>query len=426
MNKNKINLTILILLIIPVILWFFAPAPVARFSNLTTTLANFGQICGLVGTVLFALSLILSARLKIFDKLYAGLNRVYAQHNNLGQVGFILLLCHPLLLIPKYTGNVLSAVAGFLLPGDVWSINWGIFALTLLIILIVLTLYLKPRYHWWKWTHKFMGLAFFLAGLHIWLIASDVSRFWPLRVYILTIIFVALILFIYHTLLNNPFRKKFIYKIDEVVKLVDNIVEVKMLPVGDAMNFQAGQYVFIKIKNKKISRESHPFSISSSPNEKFLTLTIKNLGDYTGKIDNELIGSMVTVDGQFGQFFPNNDDVHNQIWIAGGIGITPFVSRLKALKPKAGDIDLYYSAKNKTQLVYRELLESFAPGVRMMTFYSDQNCRLEAEVIAKISEPIIKKQIYICAPPRMITSLTKELITLGVNRKNIHSEEFNF
>jgi len=166
-NKYKDGwLVFLGLSFLPILLWLMAPSPVPRFGDSTASLASIGQLLGLTGAAMFGLNLILSARLRIIEKHFFGLDRVYRKHNQLGQLAFVLLLFHPLFLIPKYATSLYQA-ALFLLPGANWPVNWGLAALTTMIFLIVLTLFVKLRYHIWKWTHKFLGLAFFLAGLHI-------------------------------------------------------------------------------------------------------------------------------------------------------------------------------------------------------------------------------------------------------------------
>jgi len=69
-----------IVCLFPIVLWFFAPASVPRFNSIPSTLLSISKLAALVGTSMFALTLFLSARIKIFEKFFNGLNQVYERH----------------------------------------------------------------------------------------------------------------------------------------------------------------------------------------------------------------------------------------------------------------------------------------------------------------------------------------------------------
>lgn len=62
------------------------------------------------------------------------------------------------------------------MPGEYLAKNYGIFALWLMIVLLVLTLFVKIDYKKWHFSHKFMSAVFLLAGLHWLTISSDVAN----------------------------------------------------------------------------------------------------------------------------------------------------------------------------------------------------------------------------------------------------------
>jgi len=188
--KDKTGLLIIVFLAaVPLVFWL-ALAPISfRFSGFAAVAESIGQLTGLVGTVLFSISLVLATRLKFLEKIYLGPRQINSSHHSIGSLAFVLLLIHPLAIAIKYIPLSVTLAAQFLLP--TWNDlakTYGIFSLILMMTLLVLTFYLRPRYDIWKLTHKFLGLAFFLASLHIYFIPSDVSRSVPLRVYMLAII----------------------------------------------------------------------------------------------------------------------------------------------------------------------------------------------------------------------------------------------
>ena len=419
-----------ILAFIPILLWLNVPSSQSRLAGFSTILASLGQLFGLVGVVLFSINLILSARLRLFDRYLNGLNNVYLKHNQIGQIALILLLFHPLLLISKYSVNIHEA-ALFLWLSDDWAINWGILALGIMIFLIVITLYLMPKYNIWKWTHKFLGLAFFLAALHVWLIPSDVSIYLPLRIYIISLAGLGLAAFLYKSILGRFLIKKYKYVVTDV-KLANNLViEIILRPQTEKITFSPGQFVFLNFKDSRIGLESHPFSLTSAPTDNEITFLIKNLGDYTKTLNDLTLGTIAEVEGPFGNFSFEKTIRKSQIWIAGGIGITPFISMAKDLPLDQGyKIDLLYCVRNENETVKFDLLENISAMsngcFRVILFCSNSSGRITIDSIKNLAGSILEKEILICAPPAMIQSLKKTLTLNGVARKYIHSEEFSF
>lgn len=423
---------VLVLCLTPVVLWIQSPAFAPRFGSFSDGMADLGRIFGLVGVAMFSINLILSAHLHFVEKLFNGLNKVYIKHAFFGKTAVILVLLHPLFLLARYSGGTFSGAINFLSFGPFWPKTWGQISLIIFIALIVLTLYLRPKYNIWKWTHKFMGLAFFFASMHVWLIPSDVARYMPLRVYVLSLAGIGLTAYLYHTLLGWLLIRKFKYRVINVVALNNNIFEVNMEPVNKPMQFTPGQFIFINFLDKNIGGESHPFSITSGINDKKFSILVKNLGDHTGKMGGILPGTIAKIEGPFGAFNYKNSKYKDQIWIAGGIGIAPFISMAKSLKKEDGyNIDLYYCVKNEAEAVHLNLLECISGALsntfKVIPFYSEQGFRIDAEIVQKTSGRLSSNNdIFLCAPPAMIKALKDQFAAKGVSRKLMHSEEFNF
>lgn len=431
MIKNKLSHLgwplVFALSFFPVLLWGLAPSLVLRFDSGLHFFTSLGQIFALSGTSMFALNFILGARLKFLEKYFDGQNRVYERHNQLGQIALIFLLFHPLFLLPKYAGGSFGGAALFLLPNSNLPQTLGWVALVMMILLIVLTLYLRPKYNMWKWTHKFFGLAFLLVTLHMYFIPSDVAVFLPLRIYMLGLSILGLIAFGYRSLLARFFVKNYIYIVTKVSRLTGGVIEIGMRSSGESIHFKPGQFVFVKFKNKKVGGEIHPFSFSSHPDEEIVAITVKCLGDYTNNLDALCLGDQALLEGPYGVFDFRRGFFKNQIWIAGGIGITPFLSMASELKLlNCFKIDLYYCLKNKNEAIYLDRLREMAPNLNLIEHYSDYQGRLDATVIIKKSGSLKNKSIYLCAPSSMIQSLKNQFRSMGVRPSFVYSEEFNF
>ncbi len=430
-KKNVGWILIMVLAIIPVLRWFFVMPLNFRFANIALIATSLGQITGILGMILFALNLIIASKFKFIDRLFFGIPDALNIHSKIGAIGFCLILFHPILLVAKYFYFSIESMAMFFIPQGFDAVSFGIYALVLMILIMVLTLYIKLKYQVWLFSHRFLVLAFVFAVLHSFLIQSDISRDLFLRYYILGFSFFALALSLYNFLSDKIFFKALEYNIIRVQKLAENITQIELEPKYRALKFSPGQFVFVKFISDNLSSESHPFSISSNANNKNIELTIKGLGDFTKKIGNLKIGDKAFVKGPFGKFsfleFPNKD----QVWISGGIGITPFLSMARSLELGKTNqkVNLYYCVKNKSEaILLDELLqiEKNNKHFKVITWFSEEKGQITAEKIVELSNGFANKEIFLCGPVSFMDNLRLQFNKLGVKNINIHWEKFSF
>jgi len=434
MRKLKQNIgwnLVSLLAVLPIIIWIFTPKINPPFTGISNISASLGELFALVGIVMFSLNLILSTRLHFIEDLFNGLNNVYKKHNLLGQLAFILLLFHPLFLLPRYSSS-LKESATFLFISGSWARNLGIFSLGTMLVLIVFTLFLRPKYNLWKITHKFFGLALFFGALHVYLIPSYVLHNPVLKIYVLFFAVLGIIAFVYRTLLGQFLIERFTYSVQDINKLDTKTIEISLKPKDRKMFFYPGQFIFISFFQPGISKEEHPFSISSSPNEDLLTIAVKISGDYTAQLFNNLQkGTVAKIEGPFGVFSYKNCNNKNQIWIGGGIGITPFVSFIKSIKQeKDYNIKLFYCVRNEQEALYLRLFQAYEQNLnhqfKVIPFYSEEKGHISKEYIARQVSNLEEYDFFLCAPPKMIQELRGEFTSRNVQINKIHSEEFNF
>jgi predicted ferric reductase len=175
--------------------------------------------------------------------------------------------------------------------------------------------------------------------------------------------------------------------------------------------------------------EAHPFTVSSAPKEHDLRLTIKASGDWTTKLAQKLtVGTAAHIEGPFGTFSFGNMPSKKQIWIAGGIGITPFLSMARALQDPSYEIDLWYSVKQEKEMVSREEFVSLAqriPSFRFHRLVSDTDGYLTADRILEGHAGIKDLCVMICGPEPMKNALSDQFRKRGVDAKKIFFERFN-
>ncbi len=449
---SKIGWPLLILLsFIPLIIWMFTPYSLdQRFIrggqfNYGLTMQALGQALGLVGMAMFALNLVLGARLAWIEGLFGGMNKVYIAHHILGGLSFILLLLHPLFLVAQYiTAGAKGMQNGFItfvanphcyanfgVTNPECSYLWGVIALILMILFLVITFFGKLPYHIWKLTHKFLGVAFFFGALHVLFIPSDVTAVAVLKYYMFFLVVIGFTGIFYRTILGSILVPRTEYVIDEIKQVNPTIVEIVMHPKNDkkCITYKPGQFIFIGFPDVSGLGEVHPFSLSSQPEGVCISIGVKGLGDYTKRLNELRPGMRAIIEGPFGRtsyiYYPKKD----QIWIAGGIGITPFLGMARSLKhDDEYKIDLYYSAMSLEDAAFDAELNALAvgnPNFRLIPWYGKEKGFLSADAIIAESHGVLGKEIFLCGPPGMMKALKTQFAKWKVPVANIHSEEFS-
>lgn len=414
--------------LIPVVIWLIVMP--MQFNSAKNTFENIGKLAGLAGLALFAWNVILSARFKIYNKLFLGLDNTYRAHHFLGQISLILLIIHPLTITFKYFLTSPLSAYEFIKPTiDPPFKLLGTIALFLMIIAMVVTLYINVKYQYFILAQRALGLILFVGGTHaLFVSGSDLSTsgILALRIYFMLLLGLALIVYVYRSIFHGNFAKYHNYEVAGISDMGD-IFEIELRPLGEPLKFRPGQFAFVKVEADGVLGESHPFSMSSSPNSSVLRFGVKKLGDYTSLLGDVKNGQKVKIDGPYGTF--SNEIVNNkrQIWIAGGIGVTPFMSMARNIKNNDQQVDLYYSVKEPQEAVYLKELEAIQKknnNFKVKPFYSNKQGFLDTTYVQKNSANTEGANYMICGPGSLMKAIKGQLKQAGVAKQNINTEEF--
>ncbi len=424
-QNNAGNLFIIACVVITVAMWFIFPPVNDGRENFERQYA--GEILGSINIVLMSFALLLSGRPKWAEKYFGGLDKMYITHRRLATVAFLLIFVHvltvPITLAGWRLGNYLAVIA-----------------FTGLVSIVLISL--SPRiaflnklsggtYEGWKNLKRYIGIFFILGFVHSLTIASPLDALIAFS-FVQVFFIMGTLAYLYTEIFGRFFKKYVPYTVEAVKHPNQTTTEVTLRAKRDPIKKQrAGQFLFVRFPGERSLNESHPFTISSAPEEDVLRLTIKASGDFTRDLFAKLKPGMdAIVEGAYGMFdFKAGGP--KQIWIAGGIGLTPFLSFLRSLKGTLNhDVDFYYTVRHKEEALFRDEIEAAAkenPRLKAHIRFSATDGSLTIEHILKNAGGSVKDHhIYICGPLPMIQAFEQKFLALGVPAGNIHFEEFNF
>ncbi|MHB8066918.1 MAG: ferredoxin reductase family protein [Desulfobaccales bacterium] len=401
---------------------------------------NLGRGFALTAFAIMVLQVVLAARIKWIERPF-GLNLTFPFHRRMGIFAAALLLTHPLLMALGGGGWEL------LLRDNTWYIWVGRVALLLLLTNVVLSVFrirLGLGFEKWRQGHVLSGPAVLLLGfVHSWSASID---FTLASMQILWVALLALAAaFLWHHRVYTPgLLRRHPYQVVEVRQETHNVWTLKFAPPPGQPRFDylPGQFQFVTLlRGRGLPEEEHHFTISSSPTETgFHTSTIKASGDFTATIGQTRPGDAAVIQAPFGRFsylfHPQDRDL---VFIAGGIGITPFMSNLRHMRDVQADrrVLLLYANKSEDDIVFREELASLDAGskpefqvIHILSHgaeaWKGESGRLDRVKIKQLCGARLENaRFFLCCPPPMTESLCQILRGLGVPDERISFEYFS-
>jgi len=193
------------------------------------------------------------------------------------------------------------------------------------------------------------------------------------------------------------------------------------------LDFSPGQAIDISINKEGWKNEIRPFTFTSLPDDFYLQFTIKTYPSHKG-VTNELLQLRKNDELILGDVFGAIEYKGEGYFIAGGAGITPFVSIFRYLRSKnaVGDNKLIYANKTRDDIILKYEFQYFLGG-NFINILSDEV--VEGYAHGFITENFLKKHItdfskniYLCGPPPMMEAVEKILSGLNVDEKLIIKE----
>jgi predicted ferric reductase len=421
----------------PLVIWAFTQPLDIRFQGRFLTLTSIAVLFAYAGTSAFALNLVLGARLRPVEALFGGLERMYKAHRLNGQIAFLLLLGHVVLILASRATISTSVAVDLLRPSAGWTVFAGVLAFAGMVVAIVLTLFVRLGHELFVYVQRSFGIVFLGATYHVFTTDTGArAQSQALNLYLAALATLGIAAFVYRSVLGNLLVRRRKYRVAAVNRLDEFVTEVELEPRNRPMTYEPGQFLFVNFREPFseqfppfLRNQFHPFSITSAPDEPRLRITVKAVGDYTCALRTLEPGAAAVVEGPYGSFSSSHLTNDRQIWIAGGIGVTPFLSMARSLDGDAAAVDFYYCVEHEAEAHFVDEIRSIArerEGFRVAVVPRDREGFLTAERLAAENEDLASADILICGPPAMIESLRSQLRGRGSPGSQIHAEEFSF
>ena len=217
-------------------------------------------------------------------------------------------------------------------------------------------------------------------------------------------------------------------KIKSIIHLTHDVIQL-VTTKPYQYSFIPGQATDVSINKKGWDTQKRPFTFTSLPEYNYLEFTIKTYPEHKG-MTNELLQlkkeDELLLHSVFGAIAYKGEGV----FIAGGAGITPFLSIFKHLHAQnsmAGN-QLIFANKTRADIVLEQLLKKWL-GAKFINILSDEKLPgyangLISEAFMKANCQINDQLFYLCGPPKMMASIEKQLQHLQVTKSNIIKEVF--
>lgn len=392
---------------------------------------------GFVTFIMMAWVMVLALRLPVVERMVGGLDRVYRLHKWMGISAVTLALMHWAMgQIPKWLvqADVLvkpakPAAASNGVPSFDWigfAETVGEWAFYVVLFFVVIALLRKIPYHWFRRSHKLIAAGFLVLIFHSVILIP--TNMWLTPAGILGA-FAAIVgtIAALASLLNLIGKKrKHRGMVTVVERMPGNLMRIGCTLDGKGMSYQPGQFAFARFDGAK---DAHPFSISAySETPQKVTFCIKALGDDTANLLNHLReGRRVEIEGPYGHFdFSSAQNTKEEIWMAGGIGVTPFLARLEYLaqqkeKPTT-PIRFYYCSQQDNPLLERVVKLCAEAGVALRIFDESKDGSLTLEKIMGTKPP--SAQLWFCGPNGLGSLLQQAWLSLRLPARYFHREYF--
>jgi predicted ferric reductase len=286
----------------------------------------------------------------------------------------------------------------------------------------------RLSYEWWHLLHAVLAVVIIVtAVVHIVLVDYCINSLWKQALWV--IMFAALVTLSVWVRIAKPLMlRRRPWTIERVTPERGETTTLTLRPDGHpGFRFHPGQYAWILVDRSPFSLAQHPFSFSSSgQSEGSIDISIKALGDFTDTVANLEPGATVYVDGPHDVFSPDHAEGPGFCLIAGGVGITPMMSMLRAFAARGERRPIVAFVANHTWdgATFREELDELTAQLDLRIVHTigdpppgwdGERGRIDTETLRRHLPPGAERwQFFACGPSPILDAVEHALLALHV------------
>lgn len=430
-------------------LWLIAEPQVFQPANFFSLRSSLIQYSGLIAMGAMSVAMILALRPRWPERWFGGLDKMYRLHKWFGIAALVVAVTHwlwsegpkwavgwgfierPARVARSLLENPIEQfLATFRGPAESLG-EWAFYAAVLLIALALIK-YLPYRLFYKS--HRLLAVVYLVLVFHSVVLTKFSYWMSPVGVMMAVLLvagaYAAVIVLLRRVGAGRQVRGKIVLlQYYPGVKALETEIEVQQGWRGH----KPGQFAFATSDN---SEGAHPYTIASvwNDNDRRITFITKELGDHTSRLRERLkIGQEVKIEGPYGSFDFDNGQPR-QIWIGGGIGITPFIAGMKHLardwhaNPDLPHpvIDLFHTTADYDEKAIDKLkADAKAANIRLHVLVDARDGFLTGERIRAAVPEWRKASIWFCGPAGFGKALRNDFDTQGLPvGERFHQELF--
>jgi predicted ferric reductase len=401
------------------------------YSQITTT----SKFFALTGSYLAIIGLLLIARISWIENVL-GHDRLVTWHRKAMPFALYFITLHVLLVTLGYAGGDQVRI-GTALWTMITTYPWMLPATLGFVLLLVagVSSYRIFRqsisYESWWVIHLYTYLGVALSFMHQILtgamfISHPLAKNYWIGLY--TFVVVAILYWRILMPLTKSIRHKLM--VDKVVNEGPGVVSIYIKGRDvKKLKAQGGQFFSWRFLSKNLWYQSHPYSLSASPSDDSMRITVKALGDSSSELAHLKSGTRVFIEGPYGVFKASTARRGRHIvLIGGGVGITPLRAIMEEF-PNNTQIDILYRASNESELVLRKELDELSDRIGARVHYlvgSRQEHTMSYEYLKKFVPNFQDSEVFICGPEGLVSAVKEAAKKAGIPKNRFHDEAFAF
>lgn len=404
----------------------------------------FVQYSGVIAMGVMSLAMILALRPKWLETRLNGLDKMYRLHKWLGITALVMATLHwwwaqgtkwmvgwgwldkPARGGPRPEETLGSLEAALRSQRGLAETvgEWGFYAFA---ILLVLALIKRFPYRLFSKAHRFIPPLYLVMVFHTVVLMEFEYWLQPVGILMALLLAGGTVASVYSLTGRIGAARRSTATVDRLTRYPNlRALEISAVVDNHWPGHAAGQFAFVTSDRRE---GAHPFTIASGwdPQQRRVVFITKALGDYTSRLPEELReGMTLEIEGPYG-CFDFRDDRPRQVWIGAGIGITPFVARMKELAAEPGDkpVDLFHVTSDTDPEAMAKLrADAAAAGIRLHLIISPRDGRLDADRLRSLVPDWQQASVWFCGPAGFGQQLRQGLTALGYPASRFHQELF--